>query len=96
MVTSQLSRVVQQVRSALLQQRAEGTVDPRLLERFIGVRDETAFEALIQRHGPMVMGVCRRVLHHEQDAEDASAYPLMMPRPSARRLARRRDRLKSP
>jgi RNA polymerase sigma factor (sigma-70 family) len=42
-----------------------------LLERFAARRDEGAFTALLKRHGPMVLGVCRRVLRHEQDAEDA-------------------------
>ena len=38
---------------------------------FIRQRDENAFEALIERHGPLVLGVCRRVLRQNQDAEDA-------------------------
>jgi RNA polymerase sigma factor (sigma-70 family) len=50
---------------------ADGTGDAALLERFIAWRDEAAFELLVYRHGPMVRGLCRRVLRHEQDAEDA-------------------------
>src|SRR4051812_390149 len=47
---------------------ALGTLsDGQLLDRFVARRDEVAFEVLMVRHGPMVWGVCRRVLH---DAED--------------------------
>lgn len=45
--------------------------DGQLLERFVRNRDETAFSALIDRLGPMVLGICRRVLHDLHDAEDA-------------------------
>jgi RNA polymerase sigma factor (sigma-70 family) len=45
--------------------------DRQLLERFIARRDEAAFEVLVWRHGPMVLGVCRRLLAQEHDAEDA-------------------------
>jgi RNA polymerase sigma factor (sigma-70 family) len=49
---------------------APGT-DAELLELFLEYRDETAFATLVQRHGPMVMGVCRRLLRDPGDAEDA-------------------------
>jgi RNA polymerase sigma factor (sigma-70 family) len=45
--------------------------DGELLARFAAGRDETAFTALVQRHGPMVLAVCRGVLRHRHDAEDA-------------------------
>ena len=48
-----------------------GSSDAQLLERFVAGRDETAFEALIARHGRAVQAVCRDVLRDPHDAEDA-------------------------
>jgi RNA polymerase sigma factor (sigma-70 family) len=45
--------------------------DAALVQRFAADRDEAAFAELLRRHGPAVLGVCRRVLRHDQDAEDA-------------------------
>src|SRR5438270_1591180 len=45
--------------------------DAHLLQRFVELRDEAAFAALMERHGPMVLGVCRRVLRDVQDVDDA-------------------------
>src|SRR5262245_2748141 len=45
--------------------------DAQLLERFSGAQEQAAFEELVRRHGPMVLRVCQRVLHHAQNAEDA-------------------------
>src|SRR5437879_6395747 len=45
--------------------------DADLLERFVRGRDEEAFTALLARHGPMVLRLCRRVLGEEHAAQDA-------------------------
>jgi zinc protease len=48
-----------------------GLGEGQLLERFLARGDEAAFEAILQRHGPMVLGVCRRVLEDPHDIADA-------------------------
>jgi RNA polymerase sigma factor (sigma-70 family) len=50
---------------------ADDLADVVLLEQYTSRRDQDAFAALVRRYGPLVLSVCRRVLHHEQDAEDA-------------------------
>src|SRR5688572_26656208 len=71
MATSQMSRALEQLRKAVVQHEGAGLSDGQLLERFVAHRDEAAFAALVRRHAPMVMGVCRRVLGDHHDAEDA-------------------------
>src|SRR5437764_7277000 len=50
---------------------ADGEGDAALLGRFAGQRDAEAFAALVRRHGPMVLSVCRRLLGDGHDADDA-------------------------
>jgi RNA polymerase sigma-70 factor (ECF subfamily) len=52
-------------------QEAGSRTDAQLIGAFIAQRDEAAFEVMVRRHGPMVLGVCRRVLPNLHDAEDA-------------------------
>src|SRR5215218_1454915 len=65
-----MRRVVETLRRVAGAEAGSAT-DAELLERFVHERDEAAFEAIVRRHGPMVLGVCRRILGHAQDAEDA-------------------------
>jgi RNA polymerase sigma-70 factor (ECF subfamily) len=66
-----MTNLARDLRRMVLMGGAAGLTDAELLERFLTLREDSAFESLVRRHGPMVFGVCRRVLHHEQDAEDA-------------------------
>jgi RNA polymerase sigma factor (sigma-70 family) len=50
---------------------ADQVTDHHLLNRYLAGQDHSAFALLVKRHGPMVLGVCWRVLRHRQDAEDA-------------------------
>src|SRR5438445_3916328 len=71
MATSRISGVIQHLRRAVLLQEGAGLSDGQLLEDFVRRRDEAALAVLVRRHGPMVWGVCRRVLRNLHDAEDA-------------------------
>jgi RNA polymerase sigma factor (sigma-70 family) len=71
MANSPASTVIDHLRKAVLLPDGGGLTDGQLLHRFIEAGDQVAFEALVRRHGPMVLGVCRRLLGHAHDAEDA-------------------------
>jgi RNA polymerase sigma factor (sigma-70 family) len=66
----QLQTVLGQLRRLACREQTGALSDAELLRRYLGQQDEAAFEALVWRHGPMVLGVCRRLVRHEQDAED--------------------------
>jgi RNA polymerase sigma factor (sigma-70 family) len=83
MATAQMNIVLRHIRQ-LTGGVAPERSDRQLLDDFAGRRDETAFAILVARHGEMVLRVCRRVLDHEQDAEDAfQATFLVLARNSA-------------
>jgi RNA polymerase sigma factor (sigma-70 family) len=71
MATSSINNVIQQVRKTILASDAIGLTDGQLLTYFIEQQDDAAFAALVRRHGPMVWGVCCRLLQSHHDAEDA-------------------------
>src|SRR5262249_32623577 len=71
MPRAQLSPVVRHIRKLVEAQTTKELTDAQLLHRFAIERDHTAFAALLQRHGRLVLGVCRQGLGNLQDAEDA-------------------------
>src|SRR5258707_6143109 len=70
MANGPLGVILRQLRQFVEAQSLEPLTDGYLLERFAAQRDESAFAALVERHGPMVLSVCRRVLHDLHEAED--------------------------
>jgi cobalt-zinc-cadmium efflux system membrane fusion protein len=71
MASSQPSAVLRFIRT-IVPARASCTLpDHELVRRFLSHQDETAFAVLVERHGPLVLGVCRRLLRGTEDAEDA-------------------------
>ncbi len=71
MAASQMNEVLEHLRRAVLPRDSSALTDGQLLEDYLSGRDEAALAALVQRHGPMVWGVCRRVVGDHHDAEDA-------------------------
>jgi RNA polymerase sigma factor (sigma-70 family) len=65
------SGFLRSVRSAVLARDGGGLTDGQLLTCYMERGDPAAFEGLLRRHGPMVLGVCRRILGDNHDAEDA-------------------------
>src|SRR5262249_48006042 len=89
MTSDQAGLVLQHIRRLAGTPGAGQTHDAQLVERFTAQRDEAAFADLVRRHGPMVLNVCRSILRHEQDAEDAFQATFLV-------LARKADSLRQP
>src|SRR5437764_15085718 len=89
MTSAQTGIVLQHLRRLAETGRAAEPSDGQLLERFTAQRDEAAFASLVRRHGPMVLGLCRSILRHEQDAEDAFQATFLV-------LARKAESIRQP
>lgn len=71
MINGQLGSVVRYLRQVAAEPQGETRSDGQLLHHFVESGDDSAFALLVQRHGPMVLAVCQRVLHDPHAAEDA-------------------------
>lgn len=88
MASGQLHPVLRVLRRLVAAGSGGDATDRQLLQRFAGRREEAAFAALVGRHGPMVLGVCRRVLHDAHDADDAFQATFLVLARKAGSLAR--------
>jgi RNA polymerase sigma factor (sigma-70 family) len=71
MAIKSLGAAVGDLNRLFVEGTVSGLADDQLLDRFLATRDGAAFEALMARHGPMVLRVCRAVVRNPSDAEDA-------------------------
>lgn len=78
MAAGQANRIVHHLRWIAQGCEERAQTDGKLLECFICRQDESAFEELLRRHGPMVLGVCRRLLSNVHDADDAFQATFMV------------------
>ena len=71
MASVRLGAALRQIHGLFEAGTVAGLTDGQLLDRYLARRDESAFAALVMRHGPMVLGVCHAVLHGSPEVEDA-------------------------
>src|SRR5262245_30680354 len=71
MSTATLNGFLAHLKHAMGAETLGQRTDGALVDRFLRTRDDAAFTAMLRRHGPMVLRVCRRVLPRQDDAEDA-------------------------
>ncbi len=71
MPTSPMSEIIRYLRSLQRLPEEADLTDGQLLDCYVSRRESAALEALVRRHGPMVWGVCSRILQNHHDAEDA-------------------------
>src|SRR5262249_13054188 len=94
MAAAELGAVLRHIRGLTADPNRDEQNDGALLRAFLTRNAQGAFEALVRRHGPMVLRVCRRALNNAHDAEDALQATFLL---LARRAAsiRKRDSLAS-
>src|SRR6516225_2718544 len=88
MATSSIGSFLQHLRYTL-RLHEDTPNDAQLLKQFIEHRDESAFATIVQRHGLMVLGVCRRLVHDQHDAEDAFQATFLILARKAASIAKR-------
>jgi RNA polymerase sigma factor (sigma-70 family) len=71
MANGPLAAVLRHIRQWVGVETRASLTDGQLLDEYVRRREEAAFAALVERHAPLVFGVCRRMLSQEADAEDA-------------------------
>jgi len=86
MPTNGLRRTLDRLRQTLA---PSDVPDEQLLQRFIADRNEIAFAGLVRRHGPMILGVCRRVLGNLHDSEDVFQATFLVLAQKARSVVKR-------
>jgi RNA polymerase sigma factor (sigma-70 family) len=89
MPTDQANRIIRHLRKIASVRSRETLSDGQLLELFVAQREEAALATLVERHGPMVLAVCRRVLRNPHDAEDAFQATFLVLLRKAASIARR-------
>src|SRR5262249_38666326 len=89
MASQRINSALGQFCKLLTAQQGNQPTDQQLLHHFLATREEAAFATLVERHGPMVLGVCRSVLRHTQDAEDACQATFLV-------LARKASSIRKP
>lgn len=88
-MANQLQHVLGHIRQLIERERGDDQGDGLLLDRFLARNEEDAFVTLVERYGPMVLGVCRRVLLNSADADDAFQVTFLTLACKARHLRRR-------